>query len=127
MANGTSTTDPKRLAAITNPCRRGDVIAWAERHVYTYGNRSSESEVIYVIGLAESVTRSGLVKTANTGMGISPVSFTIDTASVARDRIDRDVAWAWLSSSANYPRAGSMPLRSMDEVRAVVRQWLKPI
>lgn len=125
MANGTSTTDPKRLAAIANPCRRGDVIAWAERHVYTYGNRSSESEVTYVIGLVESVTRGGIVKTANTGMGISPVWHNIESAAVAKDLVNLDAAWAWLSSSANYPRAGSTPLRSMDDVRAVVRQWLK--
>jgi hypothetical protein len=124
MANGTSMTDPKRLAKIANPCKRGDVIAWAERHVYTYSNSSSQSEITYVIGLVESVTRDGIVKTANTGMGISPVSFTIDSAAVAKDRIDHDKAWAWLSSSANYPRAGSTPLRSMDEVRAIVRQWL---
>jgi len=125
MANGTSTTDPKRLAKIANPCKRGDVIAWAERHVYTYSNRQNTAEVVYTIGLVESVTRDGVVKTANTGIGIAPVSHAIDTAAVARDRIDRDAAWAWLSSSANYPRAGSTPLRSMDEVRAVVRQWLK--
>lgn len=123
--NGTTTADPKRLAAISNPCRRGDVIAWAERHTYTFANSTSQSLTAYTIGLVESVTRDGLVKTANTGMGIARVYHDVDTAAVAKDRIDHDKAWAWLSSDANYPRRGSTPLRSMDDVRAVVRQWLK--
>jgi hypothetical protein len=107
-------------------CRRGDVIAWAERQTYTYANMAGgRSETTYVIGLVESVTRDGLVKTANTGLGVSAVNHDIASAAVARDLIDRDKAWAWLSSDANYPRRGSTPLRSMDFVRAIVRQWFR--
>jgi hypothetical protein len=107
-------------------CRRGDVIAWAQLHDYTsIDGRVSKPERVYYIGLVESVARDGIVKTANTGMGVSKVEHDLDSAAVRKDMIDRDKAWAWLSSDANYPRRGSTPLRSMDDVRAVVRQWFR--
>src|SRR5688572_4639776 len=105
---------------------RCDMLACAERQTYTYANMAGgRSETTYYVGLVESVSRDGLVKTANTGMGISAVNHDIESAAVAKDLIDRDKAWAWLSSDANYPRRGSTPLRSMDDVRGIVRQWLK--
>lgn len=107
-------------------CRRGDVIAWAQMHDYTYADgRVAAPERVYYVGLVESVTRDGIVKTANTGLGVSTVYHDIESAAVAKDLVNHDAAWAWLSSSANYPRAGSTPLRSMDEARTVVRGWLK--
>lgn len=112
-------------------CRRGDIIAWAEKHAYTVtsglaGAPGSVEHITYTIGIVRSVTRDGIVKTADTGFGSpSPVFHNIKSAGVRGERIDIDKARAWLASSANYPRSGSTPLRSMDEVRAVVRGWLK--
>jgi hypothetical protein len=111
---GMTMTDT-RTYAFRYRCRRGDVIAWAERHTYTYANST-----------VRSVTRDGIVKTADTGFGApSEVHHDIASAAVRCEQVDLDRARAWLASDANWPRRGSVPLRSMDEVRAVVRSWLR--
>jgi hypothetical protein len=123
---GMTMTDT-RTYAFRYRCRRGDVIAWAERHTYTYANSTGgQSEITYFIGIVRSVTRDGIVKTADTGFGApSEVHHDIASAAVRCEQVDLDRARAWLASDANWPRRGSVPLRSMDEVRAVVRSWLR--
>lgn len=110
-----------------NKCRRGDIIAWAERRTYTFTNMTSRSETVYTIGIVKSVTRDGLVKTADTGSGTAvPVYHNIESRSVRGEDIDAEKARAWLTSDDCYPNAaGSQPLRSMDDVRSVVRQWFR--
>lgn len=126
MAKATTVKVDPRLV---QTCRRGDVIAWATLRDYsTNADGGVYAPVrLYTIGIVRSVTRDGLVKTADTGMGIETVSHDLDAAGVRGEVIDMDKARAWLKSAANYPRAGSTPLRSMDEVRAVVRLWLKEV
>lgn len=119
--------DLKARPGLVNRCRRGDVIAWAEIRSYTLSNGSTVTPVkLYTIGIVKSVSRDGLVKTADTGMGTATVYHNVDSAAVRGEMIDLDKARAWLKSSENYPRTGSKPLHSMDEVRQIVRHWLKP-
>jgi hypothetical protein len=111
---------------IANKLRRGDVIAWCQMHDYTRIDGSVTAPVaVYYIGIVTSVTRDGIARMADTGFGRTPVYLDIDSAGVRGEQIDLDKARAWLASAANYPSRGSTPLRSMDDVRAVVRQWLR--
>lgn len=116
------------MASVQQRAKRGDVVAWAEQNTYTFTTgdaRGNQVVTTYYVGLVESVTRDGIAKTAKTGMGTSPVVHTIESAVVEKARIDQDRAWAWLTSDANWPRAGSAPLRSIDDVRTVVRGWMR--
>lgn len=107
--------------------KRGDVIAWAQRSTAYAANSFAFSDTTtYIIGIVTSVSRQGVILKADTGFGAPvAVDHSIESKGVRGDLIDLDVARAWLASSENYPRAGSVALDSMDAVRAVVRTWLK--
>lgn len=108
-------------------CRRGDVIGWGDMRSYTGSDgRTGMPVALFLIGIVTKVNRDGLALKADTGFGApQAVCHDVAAAGVAGDRIDMDKARAWLASSANYPRAGSVALRSMGDVRAIVRTWLK--
>jgi hypothetical protein len=112
---------------IVNRCRRGDIIAWARLQTVTYldGRPPAAPECVWHIGIVTGVTRDGVVKTADDGLGRTAVDHSMASAAVRGEQIDIDKARAWLASDANYPRTGSTPLHTLDEVRAVVRTWLK--
>jgi hypothetical protein len=110
-------------------CRRGDVIAWAQVRDNPAGDEGSRlgSMTVYTIGVITSVERNGgLPRYADTGFGKPQrIMHDIESAAVPFERIDLDAARAWLKSDQNWPRGGQ-PLLSLDDVRAVVRQWFKP-
>jgi hypothetical protein len=112
---------------LTVKCKHGDVIAWAQLHIVTYldGRPPAAPECVWRVGIVTRITRYGLAMEADTGFGRMRVWHDKASAAVRGEQVDIDKARAWLASDANYPRAGSTPLHTLDEVRAVVRTWLK--
>lgn len=114
-----------KSATVDTRAKRGDIVTWGEQRTAFYLDRPSETSVTWYIGIVTAVTRDGLAKKADTGLGISDVDHTLGSAVLPAARVDMDAARAWLASNECYPRSGSTRLRSISDAREVVRRWLR--
>jgi hypothetical protein len=115
----------KRVTDVTK-AKRGDLVAWGDQQNYTLADgRNVVPMVTYYIGIVTATTRDGIVKKADTMFGAPcDVRHDVGLAVMPQSELDMSKARAWLASDQNYPRRGSTPLRSMSDVRTVVRPWL---
>lgn len=106
--------------------KRGDLIAWGEQQNITFSDgRGVVPMVTYYIGIVTATTRDGIVRKADSGFGAAhEVRHDVGSAVMPQSELDMGKARAWLASDQNYPRRGSVPLRSMSDVRTIVRPWL---
>lgn len=104
--------------------KRGDLVAFPTRTSYVSLSGPGGSSTVWEIGFVTSVARDGQIKRIDTGRGQFVKGQPVGVVGCRGEQIDAAKARAWLESGDRWPsKPNTTPLRTLDEVRALVSTW----